>query len=96
MRVVYSTDNYWPRISGMAVSIDSFREALEAVGHTVYVFAPWYPGAQVQDAEAGRQRVRRFAAYPLLFTRSPEDRRRRPIPEMASVRDGQIVAVPWK
>ncbi len=29
------------------------------------------------------------------IARSPEERRRQPVPEMASVRDGQIVAVPW-
>jgi septum site-determining protein MinC len=30
------------------------------------------------------------------IARSPEDKRRKPVPEMASVRDGQIVAVPWQ
>lgn len=30
------------------------------------------------------------------IARSPEDKRRKPTPEMASVRDGQIVAVPWR
>jgi septum site-determining protein MinC len=29
------------------------------------------------------------------IARSPEERRRKPVPEMASVRGGQIVAVPW-
>ncbi|MGD2104739.1 MAG: septum site-determining protein MinC [Anaerolineae bacterium] len=29
------------------------------------------------------------------IARSPEERRDRPVPEKASVRDGQIVAVPW-
>lgn len=29
------------------------------------------------------------------ISRSPEEQRRRPVPEMASVREGQIVAVPW-
>ena len=29
------------------------------------------------------------------IARSPEDRRRKPVPEVASVRDGSIVAVPW-
>ena len=29
------------------------------------------------------------------IARSPEERRRKPVPEMASVRDGQIVAIPW-
>jgi septum site-determining protein MinC len=30
------------------------------------------------------------------ITRSPEERRREPTPEIAIVRDGQIVAMPWK
>lgn len=30
------------------------------------------------------------------ITRSPEERRRDPTPELATVRDGQIVAMPWK
>ena len=30
------------------------------------------------------------------ITRSPEERQRRSVPEVATVRDGQIVAVPWK
>jgi septum site-determining protein MinC len=34
----------------------------------------------------------RIAGY---IARSPEERRRKPVPEMASVREGQIVAVPW-
>jgi septum site-determining protein MinC len=29
------------------------------------------------------------------IARSPEDRRRKPVPEVAAVREGQIVAVPW-
>ena len=35
----------------------------------------------------------RIAAHIAL---APEGRRRKPVPEMASVRDGQIVAVPWQ
>lgn len=30
------------------------------------------------------------------ITRSPEERSRNPMPEVAAVRDGQIVAMPWK
>jgi septum site-determining protein MinC len=30
------------------------------------------------------------------ITRSPEERGRNPVPEVAAVRDGQIVAMPWK
>jgi septum site-determining protein MinC len=29
------------------------------------------------------------------IARSPEERRRKPVPEVASVHDGQIVAIPW-
>jgi septum site-determining protein MinC len=29
------------------------------------------------------------------IARSPEERRRKPVPEMASVHDGRIVAIPW-
>jgi septum site-determining protein MinC len=35
----------------------------------------------------------RIAGY---ITRSPDERRRHPRPEVAAVRDGQIVAVPWQ
>jgi hypothetical protein len=35
----------------------------------------------------------RIAGY---ITRSPEERERNPVPEVAAVRDGQIVAMPWK
>ena len=35
----------------------------------------------------------RIAGY---IVRSPEERRRRPTPEMALVREGQVVAVPWR
>jgi septum site-determining protein MinC len=35
----------------------------------------------------------RIAGY---ITRSPEERRANPVPEVAAVRDGQIVAMPWK
>jgi septum site-determining protein MinC len=35
----------------------------------------------------------RIAGY---ITRSPEERRANPMPEVAAVRDGQIVAMPWK
>ncbi|MDY6877707.1 MAG: septum site-determining protein MinC [Chloroflexota bacterium] len=30
-----------------------------------------------------------------LIARSPEEQRRKPVPEMASMREGRIVAVPW-
>jgi len=35
----------------------------------------------------------RIAGY---IARSPEEKRRKPAPEMASVHEGRIVAVPWR
>ena len=72
MRIVYATDNYWPRMSGMAISIDTFRVELEALGHEVHVLAPQYPGAAALDAQAGRRNIHRFGSWPLFF--SSEDR----------------------
>lgn len=40
MRIGFFTDTYTPQINGVVTSICLFKEALEARGHEVYVFAP--------------------------------------------------------
>ena len=72
MKIAYATDSYWPRMSGMAVSIDTFRTELEALGHEVHVLAPEYAGSKALDVQAGRRNVHRFASWNLYF--SSEDR----------------------
>ncbi len=72
MKIVYATDNYWPRVSGMAVSVDTFRHELEALGHEVHVLAPEYPGAEAADLAHHRTHVHRFRSWGLFF--SSEDR----------------------
>jgi len=72
MNIVYASDQYWPRISGMAVSVDAFKNQLEKMGHKVYIFAPAYPGSKEIDAVMMNQRVFRFRSYGIFF--SPEDR----------------------
>lgn len=72
LKVVYSTDNYWPRFSGMAVSIDSFKHELERRGHTIHVFASEYPGGYEKDREMGNENVHRFKAHKTPI--SDEDR----------------------
>jgi len=67
VKIVYSTDNYHPRVSGMAISVDRFKKYLERRGHEVHVFAPHYPGFH-QDPN----RVHRFDSAGLFF--SKEDR----------------------
>lgn len=72
LKIVFATDQYWPRISGMSVSIDAFAKELERSGHKVAVLAPEYPGAREFDAVASPRRVFRFKSHGLFF--SPEDK----------------------
>jgi len=72
MKIIYSTDNYWPRVSGMAVSIDNFRRGLSDRGDEVHLFAPDYPGSVEEDRSKGRDHVHRLKARKVFF--SPEDR----------------------
>ena len=56
----------------MAVSIDTFRQGLEAQGHEVYVLAPLYQGMDPDlDEKAGRTNVIRFSGH--AFWVSKED-----------------------
>jgi 1,2-diacylglycerol 3-alpha-glucosyltransferase len=72
LRIVFATDQYWPRISGMSVSIDAFASDLEKAGHKVAILAPEYRGAVEFDALSNRRRVFRFKSHGVFF--SPEDK----------------------
>jgi 1,2-diacylglycerol 3-alpha-glucosyltransferase len=72
LKIVYATDNYWPRVSGMAVSIDTFRHELTQLGHEVHVLVPWYPGRLQLTRKAGRRNVHRLRSFRVPF--SSEDR----------------------
>ncbi|MCL2504027.1 MAG: glycosyltransferase family 4 protein [Coriobacteriia bacterium] len=63
MRIGFFTDTYTPQINGVVTSIKLFREALEARGHEVIVFAP-----RPRHAEDGDQTVR-FLSVPFFFQR---------------------------
>jgi glycosyltransferase involved in cell wall biosynthesis len=67
MNIVYATDQYWPSISGVSVSIDSFKRELEALGHSVFLFVPDYPGAYELDKKRGKRNIFRFKSYTLFF-----------------------------
>lgn len=74
MKIAIFTNTYWPSRNGVAIAIKLLRECLIALGHTVLVFAPAYPGKKYNDPEG----VFRFSAfgfgdYPLaklLFVRN--------------------------
>ena len=44
MNIAYFSDQYWPSISGVSVSVDAFRKNLCLMGHRVVLFVPDYPG----------------------------------------------------
>lgn len=49
MKIAFVTDSYIPIPNGVAVSIESLRMALTRLGHTVYIFAPDYPGFSAKE-----------------------------------------------
>lgn len=62
MRIGLFTDSYFPRMDGIAVSVESFRLGLEALGHTVYVFCPKRPEPFTEP----NNRIYRFPSVPSL------------------------------
>lgn len=69
MKVIYPTDNYWPRVSGMAVSIDSFRFELAKHDYAIHVFAPNYPGSEDLDLKMQYKYVHRFRSGKVFFSK---------------------------
>ncbi len=72
MRIVLTTDTYWPRINGVTVVVDGLRRAFTALGHTVHVLAPTYPRAMGTTGLPDPPGVLRFSSF--LFPFSGEDR----------------------
>lgn len=59
MKIGIFTDSYKPYTSGVVTSIVTFKEELEKLGHSLYIFAPSYPN--YSDVEDG---VYRFLSVP--------------------------------
>lgn len=72
LKILFATDSFHPRLNGVTIAIDRYKQGLELLGHEVHVFASDYPGAYESDMNVGRIDVHRFKSYPLFF--SPEDR----------------------
>lgn len=71
MRIGFFTDTYTPQINGVVTSIRLFKQALEARGHEVFVFAP-----TPETAEDAEDTVR-FRSVPFVF--QPEMRVAAPV-----------------
>jgi len=62
MRIAIFTNNYLPNPYGVSMSVESFRKEFEALGHTVYVFAPTWRGYVDENP-----RVFRYPAIDIEF-----------------------------
>ncbi len=67
MIIAYFSDQYWPSISGVSVSVDAFKKHLCLMGHRVIVFVPDYPDADGYDQIEDSQDVHRFQSHTIAF-----------------------------
>jgi 1,2-diacylglycerol 3-alpha-glucosyltransferase len=63
MRIGFFTDNYLPSRDGIAISVETSRQQLEAMGHEVYIIAP-APNLRYREKS---KRITRFPAFKGLF-----------------------------
>ena len=67
MKILFISDVYFPRINGVSTSIETFRNELRALGHTVHLIAPSYNTTSDDESDILRIPAR---SVPL----DPEDR----------------------
>lgn len=61
MKIAFYTNTYLPHVGGVANSVESFRLALEALGHRCLVIAPQFKGAEESDDHVLRvQAIKEF------------------------------------
>lgn len=63
MNIGLFTDTYFPQVSGVATSIKTLRDELEAEGHNVYIFTTTDPKVDKHQFEPG---IFRFASVPFV------------------------------
>ncbi|WEV39016.1 glycosyltransferase family 4 protein [Lactobacillus sp. ESL0680] len=63
MNIGIFTDTYFPQISGVATSIKTLKDALEAQGHNVFIFTTTDPHVKKGTVEAN---VFRFSSIPFI------------------------------
>jgi len=79
MKIGFFTNSYRPLMYGSATSVESFRVALEKLGHEVFVFAPKFWGYQQQNPKVIEYPSIMYGykiKYPLPFTWLPSVRNR--------------------
>ncbi|KRM09801.1 glycosyltransferase family 4 protein [Paucilactobacillus suebicus] len=63
MNIGLFTDTYFPQVSGVATSIKTLRDELEAQGHNVYIFTTTDPKVSKGQVEPG---IFRFSSVPFV------------------------------
>lgn len=71
MRVGFFTDCYLPSGFGVETSIETFRKTLEQMGHSVFVFAPYFPGYKDENPNVFRFRSVRVIKKPPMHLAFP-------------------------
>ncbi|MBC7430266.1 MAG: glycosyltransferase [Bacteriovorax sp.] len=69
MNIVYVSDQYWPSVSGVPVSMDSFKENFAELGHKVSLLVPEYPEAEQWDKENNSENIFRFRSRSIFFNK---------------------------
>ncbi len=67
MKILFISDVYFPRVNGVSTSIETFRNELRRLGHTVHLIAPDYFAASSDESD-----IMRVPSRYLPF--DPEDR----------------------
>jgi glycosyltransferase involved in cell wall biosynthesis len=67
MKILFISDVYFPRVNGVSTSIETFRNELRALGHTVHLIAPDYGTPSPDETD-----ILRVPSRTLPF--DPEDR----------------------
>jgi glycosyltransferase involved in cell wall biosynthesis len=46
VRIAYVSDSFWPRINGVTIALQTYRDELARLGHDVLIICPEYPKAE--------------------------------------------------
>lgn len=71
MKIGFFTDSYWPARHGVQVSIDSFADKLEEMGHEVHIYTTYSPGYKDHRHRVTRLKSIRFMKKPELRVALP-------------------------
>lgn len=69
VNIVYVSDQYWPSVSGVPVSMDSFKENFAEKGHKISLLVPDYPEAEQWDRENNSKNIFRFRSRSIFFNK---------------------------